>query len=199
MSETIDTKPRTTMPESNISFSTTALALIAKLTMGNMYAWKISLKMYLKMNGLYHFIESKPERPEDPVERSRFDMREAAVLYAIHNTVDSSNRASIASIENPKDAFDILIAQHGSDGGVAIANTLSELFSARYDSSIGITNYLATIQDLHSKIRDLTAGDKDLQLSDRLFAILLVNSLPRTDFGQIVQHFLSHITDISTA
>lgn len=130
MSDSTDIKPQSIMPESNVSFSTTALASITKLTVGNMYAWKTSLKMYLKMNGIYHFIELKPERPEDPVERSRFDMREAAVLYAIHNTIDSSNRASIASIEDPKDAFDILVAQHGSDGGVATANTLSELFSA---------------------------------------------------------------------
>lgn len=196
------TKTPSTMPDSTqatVSFSTAALASIPKLTIGNLYAWKTSLKMYLKMTGLYEFIETMPTRPDDTTERARFDMREAAALYAIHNTIDSSNQSSIASIDNPKLAFDTLTSQHGSDGGVITANTLSELFSSRYDSSIGITKYLSTIQDLHSKIRDLTAGDKDLQLSDWLFAILLVNSLPRSEFGQIIQHFLSNIDTISTA
>lgn len=184
---------------SSVSFSIAAPASIPKLSNGNMYAGKTSLKMYLKMNGIYEFIEADPDRPEDPMTRSRFDMRQAAALYAIHNTIHSSNKSSIASIKSPKQAFDTLIDQHGSEGGVVTANTLSELFSSRYNASVGITRYLATIQDLHSKIRDLTAGDKDLQLSDRLFAILLVNSLPRADFGPIIKHFLSNIQTISTA
>lgn len=166
MSDSIYSTPQTTMTDSSINISTTVLASVTKLTVGKLYAWKTSLKMYLKMNGIFYFVETRPDRPEDPVERSRFDMREAAVLYAIHNTIDSSNRALIASIENPKDTFHTLVSQNGSDGGVIIANTLSELFSTRYDSSIGITSYLANIQNLHSKIRDLTAGEKDLQLSD---------------------------------
>lgn len=84
------------MPESNssVNFSTAALASIPKLTVGNLYAWKTALKMYLKMTGLYEFIETKPERPEDQSDRARFDMREAAVLYAIHNTIDASNQSS---------------------------------------------------------------------------------------------------------
>lgn len=120
------------MPESNssVNFSTAALASIPKLTVGNLYAWKTALKMYLKMTGLYEFIETKPERPEDQSDRSRFDMREAAVLYAIHNTIDASNQSSIASMENPQEAFNTILTQHSSGGGVVTANTLSELFSA---------------------------------------------------------------------
>lgn len=205
---TIDQKPKInvniypSMPDSlpaTVSFSTPALTSIPKLTMGNMYAWKTSLKMYLKMTGLYKFVESNPERPDENSDQAQFDMREAAALYAIHNTIDSSNQSSIASIDDPKEAFKILISQHGSDGGVITANTLSELFSWKYDKSVGITKYLSDVQNLHSKIRDLTAGDKDLQLSDRLFANLLINSFPRSEFGPIVQHFLSNISSISTA
>lgn len=188
MSNKSDTKPPT-MTDScstSVSFSTAFLESIPKLAIGNMYAWKTILKMYLKMNGIYDFIKSDLESPEDPSTRSPFDMRQAAALYAIHNTINLSNKSSIASIKSPKLGFNTLIDQHGSEGGVVTANTLSELFSSQYDASVGITSYLATIQDIHSKIQDLTAGNKDLQLSDQLFAILPVNSLPCIEFGPII-------------
>lgn len=79
--EDIDNKPKfkiniyslTAMPESNssINFSTAALASIPKLSVGNLYAWKVAIKMYLKMTGLYEFIKTKPDRPEDPSDRAR--------------------------------------------------------------------------------------------------------------------------------
>lgn len=102
MSDFMDSQPQTTMPDSNINISTTALASVTKLTVGNMYAWKRSLKMYLKMNGIFYFVETRPDRPGDTVKHSRFYMREAAVLYAIHNTIKFSNRALIALIENQR-------------------------------------------------------------------------------------------------
>lgn len=151
------------------------------------------------MNGLYKFIEQEIERPATSQERTRFNMRQAAALHAIHNSIDSANLSSIESLEEPKQAFKTLVSQHGSDNGIVTANTLTELFSLKYDTSIGITNYIARVQDLHSKIRDLTAGDKGLQLSNRLFAILLVNSLPRNEFRLIIKHFLSNIKSISTS
>lgn len=124
-------------------------------------------------------------------------MRQAAVLHAIQSIVDDTNRAMIDSMDDPKSAYDALIVQHGSDDGFTAANTLTELFSTTYDPSTSMNDYLARIQDLHSRVRDLTSSDPDLKISDKLFAVVLVNSLPRSKYGTVVQQLLATIKTLT--
>lgn len=77
-------------------------------------------------------------------------MRQAAVLHAIQSTVDKANQSTIDTMDEPKQAYNTLVLQHGSDDGFTAANTLSELFSTRDKSSIPMHEYLAKVQDLHS-------------------------------------------------
>lgn len=139
MSKSLDCKPTiNSMTESQVSYSTSsfnvsALKEISKLTSGNVVAWKQGLKVHLKMNGLFSFIDSVQTRPSSFPECDYFDMRQAAVLHAIRSTIDDANCSAIESLDDPKQAYDVLIAQHGSDDGFTAASTLTELFSITYD------------------------------------------------------------------
>lgn len=176
----LDPKPSTTdsSGQSISSFNVSALKEVPKLTSGNLVSWKEGLKVHLKMAGLYGFIEHHQSRPETIPESTYFDMRQAAVLHAIRSTVEESNQATIDSMDDPKSAYDALVMQHGDDDGFTAANTLSELFSTKYDPCTPMHKYLAKIQSLHSRVRDLTSGDPNLKISDKLFSIVLINSLP---------------------
>lgn len=197
-----DLKPTVSDPMSThsiSSFNVTALKEIPKLSSGNLVSWKQGVKIHLKMNGLYGFIERDVDRPSSTPDCDVFDMKQAAVLHAIRSTVDEANRATIDAMDNPKTAYDTLVSQHGADDGFTTANTLTELFSATYDPSTPMNTYLARIQDLHSRVRDLTCGDPDLKISDKLFAVVLINSLPRAKYGTIVQQLLANIKTLSIA
>lgn len=197
-----DLKPNMTDSSSNTSissFNVSALKEIPKLSSGNLVSWKQGLKVHLKMAGLFNFIEHHQARPTSDPESTYFDMRQAAVLHAIRSTIDEANHATIDSLDDPKIAYDTLVTQHGSDDGFTAANTLTELFSTKYDPSTPLTNYLAKVQALHSRVRDLTSGDPDLKISDKLFAVVLVNSLPRAKFGTIIQQLLAGIKTLSIA
>lgn len=60
-------------------------------------------------------------------------------------------------------------------------------------------DYLAQTQSLHSRVRDLAWGDPDLKISDKLLAVVLVNSLPRAKFGTVVQQLLENIKTLTTS
>lgn len=60
-------------------------------------------------------------------------------------------------------------------------------------------DYLAKVQDLHSRVRDLTAGDPELKISDKLFSIVLINSLPRTKYATVIQQLLSNVKNLTMA
>lgn len=165
---TIDIKPNSQVPfvlmsHSTSSFNVSGLKEIPKLTSGNIVSWKQALKVHLKMNGLYLFVETSQNRPDESPDCDTFDMR------------------------------------HGSDDGFTAANTLTELFSSRYNSEQSMTEYLAKTQALHSRFRDLTSGDPDLKISDKLFAVVLVNSLPRAKFGTVIQQLLASTKTLSTS
>lgn len=196
-----DTKPVMTKSsgQSMTSFNVSALKEIPKLSTGNIVSWKQGIKIHLKMAGLYHFIKHSQSRPDTAPECSHFDMRQAAVLHLIGATVDKSNKAIIDSLDDPKEAYDVLVSQHGNDDGFTTANTLTELFSTKYDPSTSMHDYLAKIQDLHSRVRDLTSGDPELKISDKLFLIVLINSLPRTTYATVIQQLLSNIKTITMA
>lgn len=151
------------------------------------------------MAGLYHFIEHTQTRPVTMPDSSHFDMRQAGVLHAIRATVDESNKAIIDSLDNPKEAYDTLVSQNGKDDGFTTANTLTELFSTKYDPASTMHDYLAKIQDLHSRVRDLTAGDPELKISDKLFSIVLINSLPRNKYATVIQQLLSNVKNLTMA
>ena len=133
-------------------FNVSGLKEILKLSSGNLVLWKQGLKVHLKMDGLFSFIEHPQDRPMSAPDCDAFDMRQADVLHAIRSTVDNSNRATIDSLEDPKLAYNTLISQHGNDDGITGANTLTELFSAKYNPDMSINDYLAQTQSLHSKV-----------------------------------------------
>lgn len=151
------------------------------------------------MNSLYGFVERDVERPSSAPDCDIYDMKQAAVLHAIRTTVDKANRATINSMDNPKTAYNTLVSQHGADNGLTTANTLTELSSATYDPSTLMNTYLARIQDLHSRVQDLTSGDPDLKISEKLFVVVLINSVPRAKYGTIVQQLLANIKTLSIA
>lgn len=181
------------------SFNVSALKEIPKLTSGNIVSWKQGLKVHLKMNGLFGFVKISQSRPLTHPECDYFDMRQAAVLHAIRSTIDEANRSTIDTMDDPKVVYDALILQHGNDDGFTAANTLAELFNTRYDVSVPMNEYLAKIQDLHSRICDLTSGDPDLKISDKLFSIVLVNSLPRVRYGTVIQQLLANVKTLTMA
>lgn len=202
-SKYLDIKPsnnRISESSNNVSvssFNVSALKEIPKLLSGNLVSWKQGLKIHLKMNGLFGFIEREQHRPTSVPECDAFDMRQAAVLHAIRSTIDDVNRASIDSMDNPKIAYDALVVQHGSDDGFTAANTLTELFSTTYNPASSMNKYLAKIQDLHSRVQDLTSNNPDLKISNKLFAVVLVNSLPRLTYGTVVQQLLANIKTLT--
>lgn len=101
--------------------------------------------------------------------------------------IDDANRSNIESIDNPKQAYNTLVMQHGADDAFTAASTLTELFSMTYYPSISMTDYLAKFQDLEGRVRDITAGDPNLKISDKPFAVVLVNSFPRAKYGTVGQ------------
>lgn len=62
-----------------------------------------------------------------------------------------------------------------------------------------MTDYLAKTQALHSRVQDLTSGDSELNISDKLFAVVLVNSLPRPKYSTVIQQLLASIKTLSTS
>lgn len=62
-----------------------------------------------------------------------------------------------------------------------------------------MTDYLAKTQALHSRVQDLTSGDSELNISDKLFAVVLVNSLPRPKYSTVIQKLLASIKTLSTS
>lgn len=90
--ELSDHKPSShQMSHSTSSFNVSGLKEIPKLSSGNLVSWKQGLKVHLKMNGLYGFIEKSIDRPLSTPDCDTFDMRQDAVLHAIRSTVDESN------------------------------------------------------------------------------------------------------------
>lgn len=137
---------------STTSFNVSALKEIPKLTNGNLVSWKQGLKIHLKMNGLFSFIDTLQTRPLSFPDCDYFDMRQAAVLHAIRSTIDNANRSTINLMDDPKQAYNALVIQHGSDDGFTAANTLTELFSIRYDPATSMNEYLARVQDLQGRV-----------------------------------------------
>lgn len=187
------------MSQSVSSFNVSGLKEIPKLPSGNIVLWKQGLKFHLKMNGLYSFIECSYDCPTSSPDCDAFDMRQAAVLHAIRSTVNEANRATIDSLDNPKVSYDTLVVQHGRNDGFTAANTLTELSSTRYNPDTSMIDYLAKTQALHSRVCDRTSGDLDLKISDKLFAVVLVNSLPRAKCSTVIQQLLVGIKTLSTA
>lgn len=60
-----------------------------------------------------------------------------------------------------------------------------------------MTDYLAKLQDLQGHVRDITAGNTDLKISDKCFAVILVNSLPQAKYGTVVQQLLASIKTLT--
>lgn len=179
------------------SFNVTALKEIPKLSSGNLVSWKQGLKIHLKMNGIYCFIKRDIDRPSTYPDHVIFDMKQAAVLHVIWSTVNDANCATIDSMANPKNAYDTLVTQHGANHGFTTANTLTELFSAKYNPSTPMNTYLAEIQDLHSRVCNSTYRNPDLKISDKLFAVVLVNSLPWVKYGTLVKQLPANIKTLS--
>lgn len=84
------------------SFNVSALKEIPKLSTGNLVSWKQGLKIHLKINGLYSFVEREQIRPTSMPECDAFDMPQAAVLNAIQSTIDDAKRTSIDSMDIPR-------------------------------------------------------------------------------------------------
>lgn len=62
-----------------------------------------------------------------------------------------------------------------------------------------MNEYLAKIQDLHSRIHDLTSGNPYLKISDKLFSMVLVNSLPRGKYGTVIHQLLASVKTLTMA
>lgn len=116
-----------------LSFNVSALKEIPRLTSGNLVLWKQGLKVHLKMIGLFIFVEYCQTRPLTFPDCDYFDMRQAAVLTAIQSTIDEANCSPIDAMDNPKQAYDMLVLQHGSNDGFTAANSLTKLFSTKYN------------------------------------------------------------------
>lgn len=203
MTSLIDWKPSAdNMTDSHANhsvsgFNISALKEITKLSNGNLVAWKQGPKVHLRMNGLYSFIISSQPRPLSFPDCDYFDMRQAAVLHAIKSTIDNANCLTIESMDDPKLAYNPLITQHGADNGFTAASTLTELFSITYNPSMSMTDYLAKVQDLQGRVCDITAGDPKQKILDKLFAVVLVNSLPWAKYGTVVQQLLASIKTLT--
>lgn len=55
-------------------------------------------------------------------------------------------------MDDPKQAYDALVMQHGADDGFTAASTLTELFSMTYNPAMSMTDYLSKVQDLQGRV-----------------------------------------------
>lgn len=119
-------------------------------------------------------------------------------MFAINSSCSESNKAHIADIDNPRDAFLSLERRHGMNSGIATAGVISKIINSRIDELDSIDTYISELQGLHSQLHDLTHNNRKFQMSDELLGLFLLINLPRERYSFLTQQLLGNLDNIST-
>lgn len=123
-------------PSKNYDANASVLKHLVKLTSRNLVAWKSDLEIHLSTCGSGVFTISTILELTVDAGIGLWRMHYAQVLLAMRTTISSRNPNSILGPQHLFDAMYILSQrhEHGANGGLAVANTISSIVFERFDS-----------------------------------------------------------------
>lgn len=170
---------------------------IVKLRKGTMLTWKSQLLTYLTARDLDHYVTDEIKEPKDVTELRTYRRNRARVMEAIQATIEIDDYNSI-STTNPKEAFDSLIKDHGSQSGLLTAGVIAQISSLKLLPGASLDEFLAKVQSLHKELDSYVSEDPELRISSKILAVFLLNGLP-ISFDNIVQAFLNQMKTLNVS
>lgn len=185
------------------SHSSLLLSAIPKLNNTNKVDWKIGIKTYLWSRRLWKYVERdiklSDEDLKDPDKVEDLEAERAGVLEIIRATVQPTRLPLIRGIEDPKQAYELLLEQVSQDDGLEVATLIAKVANTRYSGSETVSAFLDGINNLHTQLAEATSGDPDLKISDKLLAVFLLLSFPGKQFGTIRDQLFGDLKTLSTS
>lgn len=192
-----------TPSQSSTSHSSLLLGAIPKLNDSNKIDWKIGIKTYLRSRRLWKYVERdivlSDEDLKNPDKVEDLETERAGVLEIIRATVQPTRLPLIRGIEDPKQAYDLLLEQVSQDDGLEVASLIAKVAKTRYTGSETVSSYLDGINDLHTQLAEATSDNPELKISDKLLAVFLLLSFPGDQFGTIRDQLFGDLKSLSTS
>lgn len=170
---------------------------IVKLQKGTMLTWKSQLLTYLTARDLDLYITDDIKEPKDAAELKVYRRNRAKVMEAIQATIEIDDYNSI-STSDPKDAFDSLVKDHGSQSGLLTAGVIAQISSLKLLPGASLDEFLVKVQSLHKELDSYVSECPELRISSKILAIFLLNGLPLS-FDNIVQTFLNQMKTLKVS
>lgn len=105
----------------------------------------------------------------------------------------------IQGFEDPKTAYDTLVAQVSQDNGLEVAALIAKLATIRNSGGEPVSTFLEGINDLHTQLAQATAEDDALKISDKLLAVFLLLRFPSDQFSTIRDQLFGELKTLTTA
>lgn len=177
--------------------STSILSTFPKLGECDIFQWKRNVCGYIKAVGLGVFLRSSVIPPVDSASLDKFEMQQEQVMLVIRSTIDAVHVQHISSIDEPYLAIIALESRHGVNSGLAAANIITKIVTARYDSSTKLEDYVSNMQSLHNQLAKTVSPTSNLKLSDQILGLFVLISLPKEEFSSTIQQLLGDIENVT--
>jgi hypothetical protein len=185
-------------------------AAVPTLTVSNMHIWKPAFVNYCKGRLAFRILNGTEVAPlplagevaaETVSAHQQFmdihDQRNAIVLEWLLLTVDDVNRGIIRTCATAHAAFTLLVEQHGKDSGLSTFQLFFELFNYRMPEGGDLLQHLKTMRDYQGRLDSQIAADPDLAFPDKLFAMLLLTTLP-SSYQQVRDNMFQQSITLTT-
>ncbi|KAG0139196.1 hypothetical protein CROQUDRAFT_101977 [Cronartium quercuum f. sp. fusiforme G11] len=128
----------------------TTLAMIPKLSSGNIQAWKMRLEACLGAYKLWGYILTDVNVPLDPVQLDEYTSKNCQALKTIHSTVNEANFELIAHLESAQEVYTSQCNQHGNSGGLLTAMIFYDLVNLRLQPGGSVVDHVHKLRQLHN-------------------------------------------------